>query len=80
MEIKERTRVYEMLVRYGADGTMGGQLSSITEYLVDGVVVSAKVTAPVTLSDAFLASLPVSNPALDVATVASPWYKRMVGL
>lgn len=57
MALTERTRAYETLIRYGANGEIGSQHSTITEVLRDSVIVSAQVNSPQPLTVAELGGI-----------------------
>lgn len=52
MALEQRTRPYEILIRFWPDGRIGGQYQTITEILNDGVVIVAQGGDVVSLSTA----------------------------
>lgn len=50
MEITERTRPYETLIRHNDNGTIGAHHQTISEIVKDGMVINASINPPQQLS------------------------------
>lgn len=71
MSLEQRTRNYEVLIRFNEDGTLGAHLQSIEEILKDGAVISASPLAPVPLGFVEGEGITVLNSVLGEAAAAA---------
>lgn len=76
--ITQRTRIYETLIRYHADGSTGAQQTSIEETLDGRLVIASRLLPPVALTAGHIAEFPKLHEAVDIPV--APWYKRVIGL
>lgn len=71
MSLEQRTRNYEILIRFNEDGTLGAHLQSIEEILKDGAIINATPLAPVPLAFVEGEDMTVLNSVLGEATAAA---------
>lgn len=57
MALQERTRNYEILIRFNEDGSIGAHRQNISEIIKDGAVIAASVLTPEPLTVAELTTI-----------------------